>query len=163
MIVDIEDRCILLIAKQQPIARDLRVIATGFKLSTDLERIGDHAYDIAKAVGGLSGSSPAFQYTKQLADCAVEMVEGAIDAYAHADIALAEDICRRDDEMDALFAKTFLELSNLVTREAEQADQMTQLLFIARYLERIGDHATNIAEWVIYLETAERIRKVHKN
>ena len=62
-----------------------------------------------------------------------------------------------------LLAKTFLELSNLVTREAEQADQMTQLLFIARYLERIGDHATNIAEWVIYLETAERIRKVHKN
>ena len=160
MIVDVEDRCILLIAKQQPIARDLRVIATGFKISTDLERIGDHAFDIAKATAALDLEALQFKYTPQLAQCAVEMVEGAIKAYEGSDIQLAESICRRDDEMDELFGKTFLELSNMVTNEADKARQITQLLFIARFLERIGDHATNIAEWVIYLETAERIRKV---
>ncbi len=163
LIVEIEDRCILLIAKQQPIARDLRVIATGFKISTDLERIGDHAYDIAKTAVGLKDSERLnFKYTPQLAECAVEMVENAVRAYETADIQLAEQVCRRDDEMDELFGKTFLELSNLVTNEAEKAKQVTQLIFVARFLERIGDHATNIAEWVIYLETAERIRKVHK-
>lgn len=165
MIVDIEDRCILLIAKQQPMAHDLRVIATGFKISTDIERIGDHAFDIAKTALDFSTSGQDavdFSYTPQLAECAAAMLGMAMQAYQTADIMLAEQVCKRDDEMDELFAKTFLELSQQVTNEAQQARRITQLLFVARFLERIGDHAVNIAEWVIYLETAERIRKNRK-
>ena len=161
MIVDIEDRCILMIAKQQPIAHDLRVIATGFKISTDLERIGDHAFDIAKTAKNIDGALLGnIVDTPKLAACAVNMVEMAIDAYRLADIRLAEKVCRADDEMDSLFASTFEELSKLMMNDTLRTKQQaTQLIFIARFLERIGDHATNIAEWVIYLETAERIRK----
>ncbi|MFA6850466.1 MAG: phosphate signaling complex protein PhoU [Selenomonadaceae bacterium] len=166
MTIDIEDLCILLIAKQQPIAHDLRVIATGFKISTDLERIGDHAFDIAKIAYDINKEAPMknldFFYTSQLGACAIEMLNIAIEAYKKEDITLAEKVCVKDDEMDELFAKTFFELSSLVTNEVARAQQITELLFIARFLERIGDHATNIAEWVIYLETAERIRKTRE-
>ena len=162
MIIDIEDRCFLLIAKQQPIAHDLRVLATGFKISTDLERIGDHAFDIAKTVSVLAAGTPLqnFFYTRQLAECAVEMLNMAMDAYRRGDVPLAEAVCHKDDEMDDLFARTFMELSHQTGSDAELAGKITQLMFVARFLERIGDHATNIAEWVIYLETAERIRKI---
>jgi len=163
MIVDIEDRCILLIAKQQPIAHDLRVIATGFKISTDLERIGDHAFDIAKTARNIEGSViKGIADTPKLAECAVDMVEMAVEAYRTADIRLAEQVCTADDQMDALFGQTFQELSQLMGRETMLTKQATQLIFVARFLERIGDHATNIAEWVIYLETAERMRKIKK-
>ena len=162
MIIDIEDRCMLLIAKQQPIAHDLRVLATGFKISTDLERIGDHAFDMAKTVSVLAAGTPLqnFFYTRQLAECAVEMLNMAMDAYRRGDVPLAEAVCHKDDEMDDLFARTFMELSHQTSSDAELAGKITQLMFVARFLERIGDHATNIAEWVIYLETAERIRKI---
>lgn len=164
MIVDIEDRCILLIAKQQPIAHDLRVIATGFKISTDLERIGDHAFDIAKTAKNLDHELlTGFVDTAKLGECAVKMVEMAMDAYRLADIRLAEKVCQADDEVDALFSRTFEELSRMMNDDkVQKKQQATQLLFIARFLERIGDHATNIAEWVIYLETAERMRKTKK-
>lgn len=164
MTIGIEDRCMLLIAKQQPIARDLRVIATGFKISTDLERIGDHAYDIAKTVLELEG----VPFVKKLidipkmAESARRMTELAIRAYQTADLKLAEEVCQMDDEIDLLFARTFHELSQFVGDDAVKVKQATQLIFVARYIERIGDHATNIAEWVIYLETAERIRKPEK-
>ena len=152
----------LLIAKQQPIAHDLRVLATGFKISTDLERIGDHAFDIAKTVPLLAAGTPLenLYYTRQLAECAVEMLNMAMDAYRRGDVALAESVCRKDDEMDDFFARTFMELSGQTAQDADLARKITQLMFVARFLERIGDHATNIAEWVIYLETAERIRKI---
>ena len=160
MMVDIEDRGMLLIAKQQPIAHDLRIIATSFKLSTDLERIGDHAFDIAKIARDLSGEFAIDVYdTPRLGSCAVKMIEMAIESYRTADIKLAEQVCRADDEMDELFARTFQQLSAAMGTEPLSTKQATQLIFVARFLERVGDHATNIAEWVIYLETAERIRK----
>ena len=87
------------------------------------------------------------------------MIEMAIEAYRTADIKLAEQVCRADDEMDELFARTFQQLSASMGAEPRLTKQTTQLIFVARFLERVGDHATNIAEWVIYLETAERIRK----
>ena len=166
MIIDIEDRCFLLIAKQQPIAHDLRIITTALKISTNLERIGDHAFDIAKAAAALaqplSLSRQELDTIKELSTCAASMVAKAMAAYDQSDVALAEKVCQADDQMDKLFARLFSVLSNLSPHNADQSRQITQLLFITRFLERIGDHATNVAEWVIYLETAERIRKVHQ-
>ncbi|TYZ24999.1 phosphate signaling complex protein PhoU [Selenomonas ruminis] len=164
MIVDIEDSCILLIAKQQPIAHDLRVIAAGFKISTDIERIGDHAYDIAKTVQdvGVLLDNERLKWVQLLGACAVDMAAKAMRAYREHDVRLADEVRQLDKKMDAIFAHTFYALSEFVTTEAPHQKRITQLLFIARFLERIGDHAVNIAEWVIYLETAERIHKKDK-
>jgi phosphate transport system protein len=164
MIVDIEDSCILLIAKQQPIAHDLRVIATGFKISTDIERIGDHAYDIAKTVQQVEVplDSERMKCVQVLGDCAVDMVAKAMRAYRQHDVQLADDVRRLDKKIDAVFERTFYALSEFVTTEAARQKRITQLLFIARFLERIGDHAVNIAEWVIYRETAVRIQQKKK-
>lgn len=160
MIIDIEDDCILLIAKQQPIAHDLRVIATGFKISTDIERIGDHAFDIARTAktdGELLDAEHA-ALVQELGDCAIDMVEKAMEAYRDANIRLADDVRHMDKRMDDIFQRTFYSLSHFVTESDTHPEEATKLLFIARFLERIGDHAVNIAEWVVYLETAERIR-----
>ena len=163
MIVEIENRCLLLIAKQQPIAHDLRIIATGFKISTDLERIGDHAFDIARTTlelpEGHANKPEDFRFITSLANCAIDMLDTATHAYEHADVPLAETVCRKDDEIDKQFARAFQECSPLMSEGAAGVRLGTQLLFIFHFLERIGDHAVNIAEWVIYLETAERIRK----
>ena len=160
--VEIEDFSLLLIAKQQPIAHDLRVIATSFKIASDLERIGDHAFDIARTARALAAEQQPVEllYTPQLAQTALSMVQQAMQAYEQADIVLADAVCQQDDELDELFAKSFTELSGTVGSDGVRARQQAQLLFVARYLERIGDHATNIAEWVVYLETAERVRKL---
>ena len=161
MNVKIEDACMLLIAKQQPIAKDLRIIATGLKISTDLERIGDHAHDIAKIATEFDQQVFVKELVDipQMAEYAGKMLQDAIEAYNTFDVALAEQVCLDDDKVDDLYAKTFRELSRFVDDDAAMVKQATQLIFIARYLERVADHATNIAEWVIYLVTAERIRK----
>ena len=157
---DIDDDCILLIAKQQPMAHDLRVIATGFKISTDIERIGDHAFDIARTAKTdgqlLDGEHAAL--VKELGDCAIEMVGKSMEAYRDANVRLADEVRHMDKRMDDIFQRTFYALSQFVTESGEHPEEATKLLFIARFLERIGDHAVNIAEWVVYLETAERIR-----
>lgn len=160
-IIEIEDYCLLLIAKQQPIAHDLRVIATGFKISTDIERIGDHAFDIARTVQDVNVplDTERIHIVRELADCALSMVGKAMEAYRRQDVSLADEVRRMDQTMDDVFTRTFYSLSDFVTDEAARQKRVTQLLFIARYLERIGDHAVNIAEWVIYLETAERIHQ----
>lgn len=161
MIVDIEDSCILLIAKQQPIAHDLRVIVAGFKIATDIERIGDHAYDIAKTVQNVTVplDSERMKWVQRLGACAVEMVAKAMRAYREHDVCLADEVRRLDKKTDEVFARAFYALSEFVTTEAARQKRITQLLFIARFLERIGDHAVNIAEWVIYRETAARIQQ----
>lgn len=160
MIIDVEDDCILLIAKQQPIAHDLRVIATGFKISTDIERIGDHAFDVARVIAKaddkiMDGERAAL--LKELGDCAAQMVEMAMQAYREGNIRLADDVRHMDAKMDDIFKRTFYSLSQFINSKSMHPETATSLLFIARFLERIGDHAVNIAEWVIYLETAERI------
>lgn len=162
MNVEIEDRCMLLIAKQQPLARDLRIIATGLKISTDLERIGDHAYDIAKITVESDKSELAFDFKEltKMASFAQQMLAESIEAYHTFDVKLAEKICRDDDVVDQMYADVFCELSKIVVNDAVAVKQATQFIFVARYLERIADHATNIAEWVIYLATGDRIRKL---
>ena len=161
MIIDVEDKCILLIAKQQPIAHDLRVIATGFKISTDVERIGDHAFDIAKTAASVKEplNPDCKRWIEELGSCAAEMVRRAVKAYRDKSVQEADEVRKMDKQMDEVFEHTFYALSDFVTKEGARQKGATQLLFIARFVERIGDHAVNIAEWVIYLETAERIHQ----
>ena len=161
MQVEIEDRCISLIARQQPVATDLRILGTGLKITTDLERIGDHAFDIAKIVL-LIGDEPLIKPLVDIPRMAVmaqSMLEDSLQAYLKLDIQLAEKVCRDDDLVDQLYHQVFRELLTYMLEDPKKINQATQLIFVARYLERIADHSTNVAEWVIYLVTGERLRK----
>lgn len=158
---DIEDKCMVLIARQQPLARDLRIIGTGLKITTDLERVGDHAFDIAKIALSVAGQpliKPLVDIPRMSA-MAQKMLKDSLVAYINLDIALAERVCTADDEVDDIYHQTFRELLTYMMEDPRNIKQATQLLFVARYLERVADHATNIGEWVIYLETGQRMRK----
>lgn len=161
MQVDIEDKCMVLIARQQPMARDLRIIGTGLKITTDLERVGDHAFDIAKIAVDLNGKElikPLVDIPR-MAKMSQTMLKDALEAYINLDIALAEQVCAADDEVDQLNQQLFRELLTYMMEDHRTISQATQLILVARSLERVADHATNIAEWVIYLVTGQRMRK----
>ena len=159
MELKIERMCINLIAKHQPLARDLRTISTTLKIITDLERIADHSADIAELTIRLSHEN----YIKPLVDIpkmaqkAKKMVTGSIDAFIADDEITAKKICESDDEVDSLFNIIILELVSLMKDAPNKVEQCIDLMFIAKYLERMGDHATNIAEWTIFNVTAEHI------
>lgn len=159
MEVDIESRCLSLIACQQPLAGDLRVIATGMKIVTDLERIGDAAVDIAR-IALRVGHTPLIKPLVDLprmAQMAESMLSDALRAYRTRDIALADKVCRADDAVDDLYSQIFRELLTYMMERPQTISQATDLIFAARHLERVADHATNIGEWVVYLATARRI------
>ena len=158
---EIEDKCMLLIARQQPLAKDLRIIGTGFKITTDLERIGDHAYNIAEISIVLAEQTlikPLVDIPR-MASMSQKMLKDSLAAYVTLDITLAEQVCLADDEVDNLYEQMFRELLTYMMEDPSNIGQATKLIFIARYLERIADHATNIAEWLIYLVTGQRLRK----
>lgn len=161
MEIDIEDKCMVLIARQQPLARDLRVIGTGLKITTDLERMGDHAYDIAKITLAMDNQpliKPLVDIPR-MAAMSQKMLKDSLEAYTTLDIGLAEQVCLNDDEVDNIYYQVFRELLTYMMEDPKTISQATQLIFVARYLERIADHATNIAEWTIYLVTGQRRRK----
>lgn len=153
----IEKTCLNLIARQQPLAKDLRTIGTALKIITDLERIADHSADIAEITINMSHE----KYVKPLVDVprmaelAKTMVVKAIDSYVKQDVDLAREVCKSDDEVDDLFEKIKLELSSIMKNDPLSVDQIINLLYIAKYLERMGDHATNIGEWVVFNVTGE--------
>ena len=158
---EIEDKCMLLIARQQPLARDLRIIGTGLKITTDLERVGDHAFDIAKITLSIAKQpliKPLVDIPR-MSEMAQKMLRDSLNAYINLDITLAEQVCADDDAVDELYHQTFRELLTYMMEDPTNIKQATQLLFVARYLERVADHATNIGEWVIYLVTGQRMRK----
>jgi len=148
----IEKICINLIARQQPLAKDLRAISTALKIITDMERIADHAADIAELTIRMAN----MKYIKPLVDIplmaelAKKMVIKSIDSYIKQDISLAKEVCDSDDEVDKFFSKIVLELINIMKNNPDTVEQATDFMFIVKYLERIGDHATNIAEWVVF-------------
>ena len=161
MEIDIEDKCMVLIARQQPLARDLRIIGTGLKITTDLERMGDHAYDIAKIALAMNNQpliKPLVDIPR-MAQMSQKMLKDSLEAYTALDIGLAEQVCLNDDEVDNIYNQVFRELLTYMMEDPRNITQATQLIFIARYLERIADHATNIAEWTVYLVTGQRRRK----
>lgn len=161
MQISIEDKCNLLIARQQPMARDLRIISTGLKITTDLERMGDHAYDIANITARLN-NQPLIKPLVDIPRMAVlveKMLKDSLEAYTTMDVVLAEKVCRDDDAVDDLYEQVVRELLTYMMEDPKTISQATQLIFVGRYLERIADHATNIAEWTIYLVTGQRLRK----
>lgn len=156
---EIEDKAIRLIAMQQPLAIDLRNIFTTTKIVTDLERMADHAVDIAKITLKLKDE----KYIKQLVDIprmaeiVVLMIRDSLDAYVAGDVAKAYEVCKRDDKVDIIYKEVFKELLKLMIEKPSTINQATQFLFICKFLERIADHTTNICEWTIYLVTGEKV------
>ena len=151
---DIEALCMKLLLQQQPVARDLRQISSAFKMITDMERIGDQASDIAEIIGFLNGRiGTDAQYICQMAVAAMRMVTESVEAYVKRDVAMAEATIQHDDVVDDLFLKVKESLIQMISENPKDGEYALDLLMIAKYFERIGDHATNIAEWVVFSVT----------
>ena len=152
---DIEGLCMKLLLKQQPVARDLRLISAALKMITDMERIGDQAADISGLVIYLAGKPyiKKLEHLTQMASAAIRMVTGAVDAFVKRDLILARQIIEMDDVIDDLFDIVKYELIECIRVDAASGEQAVDLLMIAKYFERIGDHAQNIAEWVEFALT----------
>jgi phosphate transport system protein len=165
--IQIETQCMRLIALQQPMARDLRLIGTALKIITDLERIGDHAVDIAKVARKLARDS----FYKPLVDLprmnvmVRGMLHDALAAFVTHDLSLVDSVVDADDEVDDLFHQIRSELHTAMERSPNLVVQASYLLFVAHYLERIADHTVNIAERVYYVETSSlaQLAKSHKS
>lgn len=154
---DIEQLCYTLLLRQQPVARDLRMVSASIKMITDMERISDQAADIAEiALGGNIQAGECLQIIRKMAVCCIGMVTDCIDAYVHHNTALAYKVIEGDDRVDDLFDQTKRELTLMLVTQPGQGECVIDLLMVAKYLERIADHAVNIAEWVVFIETNER-------
>lgn len=153
----IEEECIKFIATEQPLATDLRRVFTASKIVTDLERMADHAVDICKITKRLGGNVKAFDNNSEdiweMEKKVRSMIKSAIDAYINEDEEAAYKICERDDEIDAFYKNLFGKLINAIKVDESLINKGTQLLFVIKYLERIGDHVTNICEWTIFSKT----------
>ena len=149
---EIETLCLKLLLQQQPVARDLRLISAALKMITDMERIGDQASDISGIVMYLSEKPylKKLEHLPKMADAAIRMVTGSLDAYVKKDLAIAKQIIEMDDIIDDLFIIVKNELIEDIHHNAANGAQAMDLLMVAKYFERIGDHAQNIAEWVEY-------------
>ena len=154
----IEGICFNLLIQQQPVARDLRTITAAMKMVTDMERIGDHAADISEMTifMGKEKSVEGFEHINKMAIETVIMLKHSIEAYVERDQEKAKAVIEHDDIVDSLFAKAKQDIIQLILNKPNEGEEATDLLMVAKYFERIGDHATNIAEWVIYsLKTVE--------
>ena len=148
---DIESRCMKLLLHQQPVARDLRLISAALKMITDMERIGDQAEDIADIVTSLNGHTmKGMEMIEDMARATIEMVTESVDAFVKKDVALAEQVIARDDVVDDYFSRVKCDIITMIAENPVDGEFALDLLMIAKYFERIGDHATNIAEWVNY-------------
>lgn len=161
--VEIDEQCIELLALRQPAAGDLRLIITGLKITTDLERIGDLAVNLCERVLELLEVPPLKPLIDlpQMAEKARAMLRSSLDAYVARDAHLAQQVCAADDEVDRLNDQVFRELLTYMLENPANISRALGLIMIARYLERIADHATNIAEMVIYLVKGKDIRHTH--
>lgn len=148
---DIESICMKLLLEQQPVARDLRVISSALKMISDMERIGDQAYDISEIAKFIKNSNVKSKiHIKDMAAAATKMVTDSVDSFVKKDVELARAVMAYDDKVDNLFDCVKDELVQLITEDKANGEFCIDLLMIAKYLERIGDHAVNIAEWVEY-------------
>lgn len=153
----IERRCLKLLLQQQPVASDLRLISSALKMITDMERIGDQASDISEITIRLVGQKyiKNISHIPQMAAATIKMVRQSIDAYVKRDLELVKSVINYDDEVDELFNIVKNEVIDLIRERKDNGEQAVDFLMIAKYLERIGDHAENIAEWVYYSITGE--------
>ena len=154
---EIESLCMKLLLQQQPVAGDLRLISSALKMITDMERIGDQAADIAE-LAIFMAEKPYIKELKHITQMGQEtmvMVVTSVDAFVEKDLQKAQEVLVHDDIVDQLFDAVKSELIEMIHQDKEIGEQATDLLMVAKYFERIGDHATNIAEWVIYSMTGE--------
>lgn len=153
---DIENICMKLLLQQQPVAKDLRTISSALKMISDLERIGDQASDIAEMAEYVSSDGIESEtHIADMARAAIQMVTDSVDSFVKKDIDLAKAVISHDDIVDELFDKIKDELIQSIQSGKSDAEALIDLLMIAKYFERIGDHAENIAEWVLYSLTGE--------
>lgn len=151
---EIESRCMKLLLHQQPVARDLRLISAALKIITDMERIGDQAEDIAEIVVCLQGQTmECMELVDEMACETTKMVQRSVDAYVKKDVKLAEEVVAQDDIVDDYFSKIKHDIISMIADKSSDGELALDFLMITKYFERIGDHATNIAEWVIYSVT----------
>lgn len=157
----IENLCFNLLMQQQPVAKDLRVISAAMKMVTDMERIGDHAADISEMTILMSKTPyvPNLEHINRMASETVQMLIRSIEAYVEKDMKKAVDVIASDDIVDDLFDKNKAELIEQIQREPQSAESAADMLMVAKYFERIGDHATNIAEWVIFALDDKKMTK----
>ncbi|MCI5620375.1 MAG: phosphate signaling complex protein PhoU [Lachnospiraceae bacterium] len=148
----IEDICFNLLMQQQPVARDLRTISAAMKMVTDMERIGDHAADICEMTIMMSDAPYTFNldHINKMASETMLMLMRSIEAYVKKDIEAAQSVIAHDDVVDELFDQVKKDLIQMVQSDPKSGEQATDMLMVAKYFERIGDHATNIGEWVIF-------------
>ena len=160
MDVEVDDLCLRLLALHQPAARDLRLITTGLKITTDLERIGDMAQNLCERVLELNEEPQLkpFIDIPKMAEIAQRMLRQSLDAFVHEDTELALKVCNEDDIIDALNNQLFRELLSYMAENPQTVTRATRLLFISKYLERIADHATNIGEMVVFMVKGKSIR-----
>lgn len=154
---EIENLCLRLLLQQQPVARDLRVISAALKMITDMERIGDHATDLSELTIVMAGKPyiKKLEHIEQMAKETMVMLISSLEAYVNKNLDQAREVIEHDDVVDDLFVKVKTDLIALIHENADNGEQAADLLMAAKYFERIGDHATNIAEWVIFSITGK--------
>jgi phosphate transport system protein len=158
--LEVEDKCLKILALHQPVAGDLRFIVGCIKVNNDLERMGDLAHNIAERAAFLSRNEPlevTIDFTRMV-ERVRSMVSDSLDALVNSDTALAREVCRRDDEVDHYNKQMFRRLENMMKERPETIERASQTMSVSRHLERIGDHATNIAEDIVYMVEGEIIR-----
>lgn len=158
----VESLCMKLLLQQQPVAKDLRLISAALKIITDMERIGDHAADISEMTILMADSAYVrseinIDLVESMAKETTDMVIKSVDAFVNKDLELARRVIDQDDVVDDLFAEFKKQLIDKIGENVQNGEQATDMLLVAKYFERIGDHATNIAEWVIYSLTGEHV------
>ena len=155
----VENICLKLLLRQQPVARDLRVISAAMKMITDMERIGDQAEDIVEIVPHMSvHADEKYPKIREMAKAAQQMVTEAVDAYVKQDLELAHAVMKHDDIVDEYFNRVKAGIIRIIAENSTESEYALDLLMIAKYFERIGDHCTNIAEWVEFSVTG-----IHKD
>ena len=154
---DIETICLRILLQQQPVAADLRTVSSALKMISDMERIGDQAYDISEIAEYVVGKGITNEvHMADMADTAAKMVTMSVESFVRKDISLAQSAIALDNKVDELFLTVKSELTEAVRQGSDNGETLIDLLMIAKYFERIGDHAVNIAEWVIYAVTGSR-------
>jgi phosphate transport system protein len=158
--LEVDDRCLKLLALHQPMATDLRAVMAAVKINTDLERVGDLAVNIAEAAKRYAMHPPVKKLIDipKMADMAQAMLRDALDSYVRRDMALARQVLNQDDSLDALKTQIFRELLSFMLKDPSTIEAALDLILVSRHLERIGDHATNIAEDVIFMVSARDVR-----
>jgi phosphate transport system protein len=152
MHLDIEDKCVGTIAREQPVAGDLREIMTTIKVVSNLERIGDHAVHLAKATKRMAGHPyhSSIYKIKKMAEIGIQMVHDGVEAYVNKDSVTARAVAKNDDQIDQIHDELIQELLDAMRHSDRPVEMSTSLLFLSRFMERLGDHMASICEWIVY-------------